>query len=319
MSAPSPNRPEFQQRHQDYVVGPNQDARLAAVAPGQLVTGIEFQTDPDAPFLCRGRAMRVQYDSLASHTQAGLSGVAMRFSGPDQDFRSPRVLQSLVMPFGGQSGAWRPVYPQIFYPPRSTMTLEVLNTSAVQLTNLTFYFRGVKLYPWGINPAYTYPKRCRMTQYAYGINHLLPPDPNNPTAAIQNLLVSDTRLIQTFQVKPDADFVCRTLQAGPSYAPFGLEVFLILRDENRKAYSNDWMHFEVLAGPSVGNYQAGASGTLSAIGTGNSLPGAIFPEIYVPKSHLLYYDVMRSDAAYAGTATIPNFPVTLIGSRVYQA
>lgn len=316
---PSPNRPQFQQRHQDYVVGPNQDGRLAAVAAGQLITSIEFQMDPDAPFLLRGRAMRVQYDSLASHTQAGLSNVSMRFSGPDQDFRGPRVLQSLVMPFGGQSGAWRPVYPQMFYPPRSTMTLEVLNTSAVQLTNLTFYFRGVKLYPWGINPAYTYPKRCRMTQYAYGINHLIPQPVGNPTAAIQNLLTTDTRLLQTFQCKPDADFVCRTIQAGASYAPFGLEVFLIIRDENRKAYSNDWMHFEVLAGPSIGNYQTGTNGSLTAIGTGNSLAGTFFPEIYCPRSHVLYYDVMRNDASFAGAATIPNFPVALIGSRVYEA
>ena len=53
-------RAQFQERHQDYVIGPppagqnptvNQDSRLASVAAGQLVSGIELQMDPDAPFL----------------------------------------------------------------------------------------------------------------------------------------------------------------------------------------------------------------------------------------------------------------------------
>lgn len=314
------SQPQFQQRHQDYVIGPNQDGRLASVAPGQVIAGIEFQTDPDAPFLLRGRAYRVAYDTLASRTQVGLQDVAWRWSGPDQDFRSTvRVPQNLQMAFGGQSAAWKPVYPQIVYPARSTITMEVANLGASTLTNLTLYLRGVKLFPFGINPAYTYPKRCRMTQYGYPINYQNPPDPNNPTGAVQNLLTTDTRLLQTFQVKNTGDFVCRTLQAGPSYAPFALEVGLILRDENRKAYSNDYVHFEVLAGPSGGNYQTGASGSIGAIGTGNALPGVLFPEFYLPANHVMYYDIKRADAGYAGTATIPNFPVVLLGSRVYEA
>ena len=311
------SQPQFQARHQDYVVGPNQDPRLASVAPGQLITGIEFQTDTDAPFLLRGRAYRVSYDSIASHTQLGLQNVAMRFAGPDQDFRS-RVLvpQGLVMPYGGQSAAWKPVYPQIFYPARSTMTIEVQNLDPTNtLTNLTLYWRGVKLYPWGRNEP-TYPRRMEMTQYAYGINRLTPQPITNPTEAIQNLLTSDLRYTQTFQVKNDADFVVRSLQAGPSYPPLGLEVFLVLRDENQKAYSNDWMHFEVLCGPSTGNYQSGAAGSIPAIGTGNALPGVLFPEFYLPANHVMYYDVMRADSGYAGAATIPNFPVQLFGSRV---
>lgn len=314
------SKPQYQERHQDYVIGPNQDPRLATVLAGQTVPGIEFQTDPDAPFLLRGRAMRVSYDTLISRTQVGIQNIAMRWSGPDEDYRQTLAIpQNLQMPFGGQSAAWKPVYPQIFYPARSTMTLEVVNQGATTLNNLTLYFRGVKLYPWGINPAYTYPKKARVIPYAYPINFQSPPDPANPTGAIQNLLVVDDRFLQTFQTKNDSDFVIRSIQAGPSYAPFGLEIGLILRDENRKAYSNDYVHFEVLAGPSGGNYQTGAAGSVPAFGTGNSMPGTLFPEFYLPKNHVMYYDIQRNDAGYAGAATIPNFPVIFSGSRVYEA
>lgn len=312
--------PQFQQRWQIYKVDSTIDPRLASIAPGGVVPAIEFQTDPDAPFLLRGRCYRVQYDNLDSRTQVGLQNVAMRFSGPDQDFRSPVLVpQNLVMPYGGQSAAWKPVYPQIPYPARSTMTIDVANTSATEtLVNLELYFLGVKLFPWNMIPAYTYPKKMRATQYGYGINFLSPPNPANPTAAIQNLLTADQRLLQVFQVKNDADFVLRTIQAGPSYAPFALQVYLTIRDENRKAFSNLPIHFEVLAGPSGGNYETGSAGSIGAVGTGNSMPSAIFPELYIPKNHILYYDIYRQDSGFAGAATIPNFPVTLLGSRVYE-
>jgi len=31
----------------------------------------------------------------------------------------------------------------------------------------------------------------------------------------------------------------------------------------------------------------------------------------------LFYDIQRSDSGFAGTATIPSFPINLIGSKVY--
>jgi hypothetical protein len=311
-------KPQFQQRHQDYVVGPNQDARLASIAAGATISNIQFQTDPDVPFLLRGYCYRVAYDTIASHTQVGIQNVKLRISGPDEDSRGPHIPQNLIIPFGGQSQAWRRVYPNIFYPSRSTITIDLVNTGSATLTNFTLYLRGVKLYSWGINPEYTYPKRCRMINYVYPIN-FVNLSTANPTGAIQNLLTADVRRAQPFTSKPDSDFALRALQAGPSYSPLALEVFMMLRDENQKAYSNDWVHFEVLAGPSTGNYQTGSAGSVTAIGTGNSMPGIIFPEIYVPAQHLLYYDIMRSDSGYGGAQTISNFPVNLLGSRVYAA
>ena len=318
----TPCLPQFQQRFQIYQVDSSIDSRLASIAPGASVPGIEFQMEPDAPFLLRGRCYRVAYDSLDSHTQVGIQSLAMRFSGPDQDFRSAQLIpQNLVMAYGGQSAAWKPVYPQIVYPPRSTMTIDLQNLSTTEtLTGLQLYFLGVKLFPMGANPPHqTYPKRMKATPYGYGINYLSPQDPTNPTASIVNLLTADDRRLQTFQAKNDADFVIRSLQAGPSYAPLGLEVYITLRDENQKSYSNLPIHFEVLAGPSTGNYETGSAGSLGAVGTGCPLPGIIFPELYIPRNHKMYYDILRLDSGYAGADTIPNFPINLLGSRVYEA
>ena len=306
--------PRWQQRHQDYVIGPNQDSRLASVAAGATVTGIQFQFENDAPFLLRGRAYRVSYDNLDSKSQIGLNTLALRYSGPNRDFKGQGYIpQGLIMPYGGQGGAWKPVYPQIFYPAGSIIQLDLVNTGSAALTNLTFYFRGVKLFPWGMVPAYTYPKRFRTIPFVYPIASVTQA---NLTGSIQTLLTADKRLLQQFQVGNDADFVFRYGQSGPSYAPSPLEVFFILRDENQKAFSNDWVHHEVLFGPSLGNYPCGGT-TIPAIGTGNSLPSCMFPELYLPANHLLYYDVMRADSGYAGAATIPNFPVNLVGSKVY--
>jgi hypothetical protein len=306
--------PQWQQRHQDVVIGPNQDPRLASVAAGQTIVGIQYQMENDAPFLLRGRAYRVSYDTLSSRTQAGLNGLNLRYTGPNRDYRSQGYIpQNLLGPYGGQSGAWRPVYPNIFYPAGSTLQIDLVNTATVALTNLTMYWRGVKLFPWNMNPAYTYPAKFRTIPFVYPI---APVTQQNLTGSIQNLLTAESRLLQQFQCGNDADFVFRYAQGGPSYSPFGLEVFFILRDENQKAFSNDYVHYEVLFGPSGGNYPCGGT-TIAAVGAGNALPSCMFPELYVPMNHLLYYDVMRADSGYAGAATIPNFPVNLVGSKVY--
>lgn len=309
-------KPQFQERHQDYVVNSSMDSRLASIAAGQLITNIELTMDPDAAFLLRGRAYRVQYNSAASHTQVGLQNVSIRFSDANQKFLSAQLIpQGLQMPYGGQSGAWKPVYPQIYYPPQSTMLIDALNTGTTTLTNLSLYFRGVKLFPWGINPGYTYPDKCALANWVYPI---VQPSVANPYGTIQTLGITDSRNLLTWQNQPDTDFVLRALQAGPSYTPYGFEVFVTLRDENGKAYSNQPVHFEVLAGPSTGNYQTGSGGSITAIGTGNSAPGILYPEIYVPAQHLLYYDISRSDSSIVGAASIPNFPINLIGCKVYQ-
>lgn len=308
-------RPPYQERHFDYVLGPNQDPRLASVAAGAEITSINLRLDHDAPFSMRARAYRVAYDTLASRTQQGLNNVSVRFAGPLRDYRQQGYIpQNLVMPYGGQGGAWSPLGHEILYPAGGVIQMALVNTGATTLTNLTFYFRGVKLFPWGINPAYTYPKKCRLLPFVYPISPVVPP--SNPYGTIQNLGTAETRLLQIFRCQNDADFVMRYAQAGPSYSPFPLEVGIILRDENQKAFSNDYVHYETLFGPCTGNFNCGGV-TIGAIGTGNALPSVMYPEVYVPKNHILWFDIQRADSGYAGAGVIPNFPINLIGSKVY--
>ena len=315
-------RSQFQERHQDYVLGPNQDPRLASVAPGQEVTSVTLNLDHDAPFLLRGRAYRVRYDNLDSRTQVGLNNLSVRYAGPLRDYRQQAYIpQGLVMPYGGQGGAWKGLRHQIMYPSGGAIQLDLVNTGATTLTNLTFYFRGVKLFPWGVNPDDTYPAQCRLLDFVYPIKEITV---DNPFGVVQNLAVDENpaqtgaRLSQIFRCQNDADFVFRYGQAGPSFAPLGLEVGIILRDENQKPFSNDFVHFETLFGPCTGNFDCGGV-TVPAIGTGNSLPSVMYPEIYVKKNHILWFDISRADSGFAGAVTIPSFPINLIGSKVYHA
>jgi len=313
--------PQFQERHQDYILGPNQDGRLASVAPGQEITSITLQLDHDAPFSLRAYSYRVKYDTLASRTQVGLNQLSMRYTGPLRDFRHQGYIpQGLVMPYGGQGGAWKGLHKQVVYPQGGIIQVDLVNTGTATLTNLTFCFRGVKFFPPGFNPDKTYgwwgPSLGRLLPFVYPI---APVTAQNPYGVIQNLLTTDTRIGSNFfQCGNDADFVFRYGQAGPTFSPFGLEIGVILKDENQKPFSNDFVHYETLFGPCTGNFSCGGT-TIPAVGTGNSLPSVMYPEIYVPKNHILWWDIKRDDAGFAGAATIPSFPINLIGSKVYHS
>lgn len=310
-------RAPYQERHQDYVLGPNQDSRLASVAPGQVITGLQLFLDHDAPFVLRARSYRVKYDNLDSRTQAGLNSLSLRYTGPLRDYRQQGFIpQGLVMPYGGQGGAWKGLRNQILYPSGGVIQVDLVNTSAsVTLTNLTLYWRGVKLFDWGTNPGHTYPPICRTLPFVYPLGQI---NAANPYGVIQNLGTNETRRGLVFQCQNDADFALRYGQAGPGFAPFPLEVGFILRDENQKPFSNDFIHYETLFGPCTGNFSCGGT-TIPAIGTGNALPSVFYPEIYVEKNHILWYDIQRQDSGFAGAASIPSFPINLVGSKVYSS
>ncbi len=141
-----PVRPTFQERHHDYVLGPNQDARLANVAAGAVIEKVTLTLDTDAPFVLRSRALRQKY--TAALRQNGLQFVATRWTGPNRDYRQQDfVLESLQMANFGQCGNPGPVCPSITYPAAGNILIDVYNTGSAAITNLTFYFRGVKLFP----------------------------------------------------------------------------------------------------------------------------------------------------------------------------
>ena len=307
---------EFQQRHQDYVFGPNQDPRLASVAVGQYIIGMAVHFDTDAPFEFRAWAIRCQYD--AAFSQIPLAGLATRWTGPNQDYRQQQLTPAyLQMANYGQIGNPRPVYPPIRYPANGVMLLDIYNGGLAAITNLTFVFRGVKLFPWDVVPAYTYPPSFASLTFSYPL-------------PILALAPTELRQNQIFQVKADADFVLRAGQSTPpiSYPePEGesrqlAEVGIVLKDFNGKPYSNDFVPMDVLFGHGawpatipIGEPSLSAT-TTSPFGTGPGSPGLFYPEIYVPANHQLWYDVYRNDGAVSLNQD-EDLIVNLIGAKVF--
>lgn len=295
------------ERHHDYVLGPNQDARLASIDPGQSITGITLALDVDAPFLLRSRAVRQQYDLSRQQTNnvasgAGLNHFLMRWAGPDRDYRQQTfVRQNLYAPYFGQIGNPIPVYPQVFYPRQAQITVDVFNDGTDALINVTMYFRGVKLFSPGAVRSYEYPAKFGLLPYVY-------------PKVIAGLPVFTGPIRNTLLVKGDADFVLRGGQAGDTFtSPRSSEVFITIRDEDEKRYSNDAVHADVLFGNSnMGNIFAGGS----PIAGGPNAPGLFYPEIYIPKNHLIYFDVSRDDS-YLGEAAAVDYPISFIGQKVF--
>lgn len=298
-------RPQFQERHHDYVLGPLQDPRLANVAAGAVIEGVDLTLDTDAPFLLRGRAVRQAYS--ARLTQAGLQFLKTRWTGPDKDYRQQDfIFESLQMAYFGQGANPKPIFPQIYYPAGSVLRVDLWNTGAAPITNLTFYFRGVKLFPWGSVPAYTYPPKFAGLTFSYPFTVLA-------------LGPAEIRYNQAWINKTGADFVLRAGQAGPVTVGLAqavtMEVFFRLKDHQYKPFSNDFVHIDILFGS--GNMPptipfGPVPAFIPPIETGPTLPGLFYPEIYVKKDEQLFYDVMRADPA--GNV---NVSFNFIGQKVF--
>ncbi len=315
-------RPEFQQRHWDYVLGgPLLQSQfwpqLASVAGNAQIFKLALQTDPDAPFLLRSFAARVQYDtSSTAHRQTGLNQLLFRFSGPNENyFQQVPTPLTLMTPFAGQMGNPLPLHRQVFYPARSTIFVDIINNGSTALTNLTFYFRGVKLFPWGVRRSYPYPAKMSQIPYTYLVGQS---SAQFPTLLNIPVTTPTQGTPFRFQILSDGDFVLRTLQAGPTASNTSWEVFLRLKDSDGYPYSNDFVHVDVLAGNATGpgSYETGNASFQGAIGTGPCAPGVIYPEIYLPNRQYLEYDVLRSDSSF-GTAAAQDFPIAFQGVKVF--
>lgn len=302
----------LQQRHFDYVIGPNQDSRLASVAAGATLESINLALDTDAPFVLRQRAVRIAYVVANPPTQQGLQFLKMKYTGPMNDFKQQKEVNvASEMAYFGQVGAFKPEYPNVQYPAGGVLTVQLANTGASALTNVYLFFRGVKLYPWGTVPAYSYPKNFK------GLGNFSYPQ------AVTALDVTEYRDNQIFTVKPDADFV---LRGGQATAPFNVggtrqfsEVFMMLRDWNNKPYSNDFIPLDILFGSGgwPASYPIGPTPTyITPFGAGPGLMGLFYPEIYVPANHQLTYVLKRSDGV-SGTNQAESFTINLIGQKVY--
>jgi hypothetical protein len=300
------------QRHHDYVLGPNQDARLASVASGATIQ-LALTLDSDAPFLLRSRAMRVQN---TAGVQLGLNQLLMRWSRPERVYTSQDLIrQSLCAPYFGQLGNPIPVCPEVFYPRQATINVDIINDGPLTLTNLTFYFRGVKLFAPGAVKSYFYPPTFGGLPFVYPQTQLI----NNVSVPkIYQIPITTGPIRYTFRCHTDADFVIRGGQAGdPFDTPPAREIFFTMRDEDEKPYSNDAVAMDVLFGNSdMGvRYPAGL-GTVAPVGTGPNSTGLFYPELYIPKNHVLYYDVSRDDSADV-SAIVVNVPLAFIGQKVF--
>jgi hypothetical protein len=278
-------RPKFQERFQVYVMGPNQDARLALVPAGQVIENVNLKIDLDAPFVLRRRAL--------GPVTADLPFLKTKWAGATADYRSEYILESLRSPYFGQNGNPMPVSPAITYPPNGSLSLGLQNTSVNPIANLTFYWIGVSLYPWGALEAPTYPSEFRGETFA------------QPFIA-QAMGAPQIRLRQPFTVKSDGDLVIRGGQAAQLAAGIlapAAQMSIILRDYNGMPYSNDWVDINILFG------MAGVD-----FGTGPGHPGIIYPEIYLPAQHQLWLDVQQSATGTAGVDLLIDFH----GAKVFK-
>lgn len=307
---------KFQQRHHDYVLGPNQDSRLASVAPGAVVKGLDLHLDTDAPFVLRSRALWSDFTNGNGVAQTDLQLLKTRWTGPALDYRQQGyVSEAAQMAYFGQFGCPKPVGP-IQYPAGGILRVDLYNASStITITNLSFLWRGVKLFPLGSVPGYTYPEKCGIRPFdGYQIN-------------ITALAAGASVTNQIFTVKPDADFVLRGLQAEATEngTPVSRNIGFQLLDWTRKPYSNDYVRLDVLAGrasqssadTSLVIFPVGTGSKLAPLGTGPGAAGLLFPEIYVPANHQLLYSVSRNDASIAGAAAA-NITVNLIGAKVFK-
>ena len=312
-------RPPTQHRHYDYVVGgnlafdkTNQDVRLNTVASGAEITDIILQMDNDAPFYMTGRAVRCAYATGRSFSQAKLNGLKTKWTGPGgRDFRQQDyILESLQMAYYGQFGNPKPIAPGILFPAGSVLRLDLRNTGPT-ITNLQFFFRGHKLYPWGAVIENHYPPKFAPQTFSYPV-------------FVSQLGVSELRQNQIFTVKTDADFV---LRAGCTFPISDVdsrtlaEVSIILKDPDKKPYSNDFIPMDVLWGNSAFPAVVPVGPTPSLVtpfSTGPGQPGLFYPEIYVRKNHQLLYDLWRQDGA-VGSNQSEDFTFNLIGSKVFTS
>jgi hypothetical protein len=155
-----------------------------------------------------------------------------------------------------------PTIRNCFTLPAASLNLDLQNAGATTLTNLTFYFRGVKLYPYGTEAMYSYPSKFSTLPFTCPRTYTALPV-TTPTNGLRSI----------FRPPFDSDFVLRSIQAGPSFDRSSYEVFMTLLDENEKPYSNAPVHIDVLAGRSLmpAAYPSGTT-TLAPTGTGASIP-----------------------------------------------
>lgn len=282
------------ERHQDYLVS-------VASVPAGGVTQVPIKLDTDAPF-----AMR-----LVRSRNIGLNG--WRFTNPRQAYNSNQLRTDWIVPVlsGLQPMPSRGsiMNEQMIYEPGSSILVDIGNTTGEPISTAQLLFRGSKLYQDGTLFVPTYPAKCSLFPAVYQV--VVPAVP-----------VTGTILNNVLSIKNDADFVFQggvcdafTLNADAEFSAFTFSnVYVTLRDESYKAYSNAPIHVNDLFGAGLPNpYQGGDANDDSVLFT----PGLMTPEIYIPRRHNLYFDVTRDDSKVEGSAPVDLY-FRFIGWKVFE-
>lgn len=289
------------ERHQDYQL------TVASVPPGG-VTNVPLQLDTDAPFCLR----------LVKSRNLGPSG--FKYQNPRRMYTSSGFQTDLIQ--NVLTNEYRPSrgivqYPQMLYAPGGSIVCDIANNTGEALTNVKLLFRGSKLYDSRAISAPTYPPRFGPLPFTY-------------PAQIMNLTANGAQsrsVDNQLQVRRDADFAFRcgvcdpfllavdgTASGGPQ--PNFQEVYVQLKDESRKAYSNEPIHINDLFGQAAPFSDA-------TFGNSNNdgvewLPGNLTPEIYIPRDHSLYFDVFRfDDPTNFETGRPVNLYFRFVGAKVF--
>jgi hypothetical protein len=289
------------ERHQDYQL------TVASVPPGG-VRNVPLQLDSDAPFALR----------LVKTRNLGPSG--FNYQNPRRMYTATGFQTDLIQDV--LSNEYRPSrgivqYPQMIYPPGASIVVDIGNATNANLTNVKILFRGSKFFDSRAVSLPTYPPRFGGLPFTY-------------QTVVQNLTATGILTDNQLQVRRDADFAFRcgvcdpfslavdgTASSAGLLAPPNFEnVYVLLKDESRKAYSNEPIHINDLFGQSAPFSDAdfGNSNNDSVLW----LPGNLTPEIYIPRDHSLYFDVFRfDDPTDFNTGRPVNLYFRFVGAKVF--
>lgn len=295
------------ERHHDYLL------RVPSV-PASGLTDVPLQLDTDAPFALRLVRSRNLHQSLE---RGGSVISGWRFQTPRRQYQSSDLRTDLVAdPVRGLINPTRGVviYPQMIYPPGAQIVVDIGNNTGATITDAQLLFRGSKLFADGAIDAPTYPPRLAALPFTY-------------QTIVRQVTAAETRTDLQLRVINDADFAYRCGVCDP----FGLlvdgqatstflvnvpqfqELYIQLKDEARKFYSNVPIHVNDLFGQAQpvnapnGNDQSVAF-----------FPGLLTPEIYIPRDHSLYFDVHRADNPANPTTGNPvDLFFRFVGAKVF--
>lgn len=251
-----------------------------SLVTGSSALGQEVTLDTDAPFRLTGVAVYVFSSTGAPLGAAPNVGLTLRWTMPDQTWVQKHLDScQMLNPFDNQAvnGAgsqtapyysyFSPLKKNIFYPNASSIILDFSELPNVADKLVMVVFMGTKLYGEG---SVWWPVR----------------DPSKPARPFvgYSIQFDNTKLPLLnvpFAVNPDADFCwqfsAQTSNPGNTLSPVGAirNVGIKIKDWTGKYFMNDFVPLDLIFG--FDNQQT---------------PGLVYPEIYIPKNQLLFFDLV---------------------------